>query len=344
MDFYQLLNSQILIFLIVFFPLLIGFIRKRRYFFTLFLSTTATTTFITQLLKKITAQPRPFSENPLILGTKTNIPQDYSFPSLHTSLGTLFAWILTFIYPKFSWLWFAILMIIAISRVKLGFHYPKDIFGGFLISTLIFWFVYLLARSKKTLAWKRDLNIRRKIIHLFYGFILVFLLDYQILTTNLFLWWLILNFFIVFISPFLPKKIKFLILLFERNYHKKHLAVGAFLFTLSAFLSWIIFPKNIALVAILNLAIGDSVNALAGSFLKSRGKKRIEAALASFFATLLISAQYLVIPAALAGSLATFVLEYTEPKWQGKKIDDNLLIPILSGSVIFFVSHLRIPY
>ncbi len=332
------LNSPFLIVFLSIIPLVIGFIKKREYFLALFLPAESVTIFIGQLVKKITAYPRPFLKDPQVLGIHTNIPQDYSFPSLHTAVVTIFAWILTFIFPELSWLWFAILVVVAYSRVALGLHYPQDIFGGFFIATFIFWGIYLMAQSKKALAWKKNPNIRRKIIHLFYGFLLVFLLDYQILSRRLFFYWLIAVLFIVLISPFLPSGIRKIISYFERNKKAKFLVIGPLLFTLSAFTSWMIFPRNIALAAILNLAIGDSVNALTGSFLQNSGqKKRLEAAIASFFAVTLITSQYVPLIPAVTGGLVTLALEFSEPKIKGKKIDDNLLIPLFSGLAILTV-------
>jgi dolichol kinase len=319
------------------FPFLLGLSRKENTFS--FLPTESLIIFLTQTIKRITAKPRPFFHQPQILGVTSNIPTDYSFPSLHAAIATFFAWTLTFIYPKLSWLWFGILAVIAISRVSLGLHYPKDVLGGFFLATLTFWLVYLVSLSKKSLSWAADVNVRRKIIHLSYGLILVFLLDYHLISTIHFFYWLIFSLSLVLVSPWLPTRLRMVIDYFEREKKKRFLATGPFLFTLSSFISWVIFPKEIALISILNLALGDSINALAGSFLAGK-KKRLEAGAAAFFATLLVSSQYITPLLAVSGSLVTFIFEMSEPKFRGKKIDDNLLIPPLSGSVIWLVSLL----
>jgi len=331
----EFLNSPFLLIGLVIFPLVFGFLRKRKMFLRVFLPTTTITVFLGSFLKKLTAIPRPFFENPQVLGVTSNIPADYSFPSLHATAATLLAWMMTAIAPSFAWIGFAIAFLISISRVYLGVHYFRDIVVGFTLATSIYWFIFLIAKDKKTLVWGTDPNLRRKLIHLFYGLILVTLIEYNIL--NIYSLAFIILLFAIFVSipsgrhlPFLKK----IIVYFERDPEPKYLAFGPFLFTLSSFLSLLVFRKNIAIAAILNLAIGDSVNALIGHFLKKDKGKRIEASFAAFLATALVATQYVALPQAIFGGLITLILEYSEPKFRGKKIDDNLLIPIASGVVM----------
>jgi len=336
----QLLNSDLVLFFLILFPLAFGFAKKRKFFLTLLVPSLITTTFLVQVIKKATAISRPFINNPQVLGIATNIPTNYSFPSLHTALATFFAWSLTIIKPTLSWLGFGLLLIIALSRVYFGLHFFQDLIGGFTIATLIFWLFFIIHRQELTTKIRKTINLRRKIVHLFYGFGLVFLIEYQILDTFLFLI-LTLGWGILVLSSalWLPKPLKHLILYFERNGSSLFLAKGPFLFTLSSFVSFLLFPKSIAMAAIINLAIGDSVNALVGFYFKGK-KKRLEASLAALFATALVSLQYISAPQALAGAVTTSILEYTEPKIGNRKIDDNLLIPPLAGATIWLVGKL----
>ncbi len=336
----EILNSNLVIFALILLPLSFSLLKKRKIFFTFLVPSLMATAFMVELLKKITAISRPFIENPQILGVQANIPSNFSFPSLHTALATFFAWSLAFLKPKLSWVGFALLLVIALSRVYFGLHYFQDLIGGFAIATLIFWTLFIIHRRKIITKIGRTVNLRRKIVHLFYGFTLVFLIEYQILDTSLFLI-LTLSWGVLSLSSaiWLPQKLKKLILYFERDKSPPFLGEGSFLFTLSSFLAFLIFPKPIALAAIINLAIGDSVNALVGFYFKEKGKK-IEASLAAFFATALISLQYITPLQAVSGALVTSVFEYSEPKIRNKKINDNLLIPLVSGTAIWLVSKL----
>ncbi len=327
----EILNSNYVLLAIISFPLALTFWIKRKLFLRIIFPSTLFTTFAVQVLKKITAINRPFIENPNVLGVVTNIPSDYSFPSLHTALATILAWTLAAIKPTLSWIGFGILFLIALSRLYFGLHYFEDLIGGFAIATIIFWLLFFLYKKSVFNSLSKNVNLRRKIVHLFYGLILVFLLDFNILTTQRFL--LIILFWsgLVAASIFwLPKPISSIVLYFERDKSPRVLAYGPFVFTVSCFLTYLIFPKPIAIAAIINLAVGDSINALVGYHFKKNGK-RVEASIAAVFATALVSLQYVSPAMAVAGAVATGLIEFTEPKIGKRKIDDNALIPLVSG-------------
>lgn len=332
----EILNSPLLLMIIALFPLAVGFIKWRNAFFRIFVPSLTITVFLSQVIKQITSLPRPFIDNPQILGITSNIPQDSSFPSLHTAISSIFAWLMTILYPKLAPIWFGILAFIAFSRINLGLHYTKDVLAGFTLSTIIFWVFYLIYNRKNSLDPGENLNVRRKLIHLFYGFILISLLEYKILNTLSFFILLVFLIILVVLSPVLPQKFRSIIKQFERDSICKFLGVGPMLFTLSSFVSWVAFPSAIAIVSIINLALGDSINALVGFFLEKKDKpKRIEASLASFLVTFFVASQYISLPSAFSGCFVTSVFEYTEIKFAGKKIDDNIFIPIISGSVMW---------
>ncbi len=337
----QIINSYWLLASLLIIPIIIAFLKKDKVSVLLFTISYYFTSLIGRLLKQIIAVPRPFVNNPRVLDLASNIPTGYSFPSLHAALITIFAWSLATIIPQLSWLGFGIALFIGFSRVYLGVHYYIDIVAGFLLGTGIFWAVYILFNQEKILLKDSDPNVRRKLFHLIYGITLAGLIHYGFINIyHLGLTAVVFGAFVLGSKFFKSKKITYLILYFERQKKPKYLGLGPFLFLVSAFLTALLFKQPIAVAAILNLAIGDSINVLLGHFGQNngwQGKKRLEASFTAAIATVMVALYFVNPYQAVAGSLVTLVLEYTEPEISGMKIDDNLLIPIISGLAMSLV-------
>jgi len=231
-----------------------------------------------------------------------------------------------------------------IPALLLVFNTIQDVAGGFFVATAIFWFFYFLSQTKPASDWSKNVNLRRKIIHLFYGLALAFLINYQILNTTYFAIFTTGLTLTLLFNHWRPiKPLVKLIIYFERKPFPKLLGQGPLIFTWSCFSATIIFPNSIAIVAILNLAVGDSVNAIVGYYLnygKLTKKKKLEASLASALATALVSLQYLPPKLFLPATFVTAFFEFTEPKIGNRKIDDNLFIPFVSGGIILLTQKL----
>ena len=94
-------------------------------------------TGIYKLLKNKINRPRPYKINQSIyLGGK--ILDQFSFPSGHTLHAVIFSLILIFYLPVLTEILFIFTLLIALSRVILGMHYPSDVFIGGMIGFLIF--------------------------------------------------------------------------------------------------------------------------------------------------------------------------------------------------------------
>lgn len=61
----------------------------------------------------------------------------HSFPSSHaTNISAVFT-IFIYFYRKYTAIWVTIILLVGLSRIFVGVHYPLDVLGGFLIGTVI---------------------------------------------------------------------------------------------------------------------------------------------------------------------------------------------------------------
>lgn len=89
-----------------------------------------------KLIKASTERLRPFMvDDQIQLGTA---PLDkYSFPSGHTLHATAFSIVVIYYLPHLFWLVLPFAVLVAMSRIVLGLHYPTDVVAGALIGTAL---------------------------------------------------------------------------------------------------------------------------------------------------------------------------------------------------------------
>ena len=109
---------------------------------------------------------------------------------------------------------------------------------------------------------------------------------------------------------------------------------GATWVMLGVFLTVVLFPRTIAIPAMLFLSVGDSFAAIIG--LKygriSIGNKTLEGTLAGLFMCLIVASLYDLIPIKITiiGAITAMLIEVLPIS-----IDDNIRIPVFSGAIMY---------
>jgi undecaprenyl-diphosphatase len=83
---------------------------------------------VVQLIKRRVLRERPCAR--VTIGTHVVVPDRFSFPSGHSCAVMSVAFIYAVAYPWLAWPLLMLSMMVGISRVRLGVHYPGDVFAG----------------------------------------------------------------------------------------------------------------------------------------------------------------------------------------------------------------------
>ncbi len=141
---------------------------------------------------------------------------------------------------------------------------------------------------------------------------------------------------------------------FEREeYIKKSPGKGSLYFLAGVLLTIKLFPKDIALLSIMILALGDSISTLVGinfgrtkQFINGSGTKLLEGTLAGVIAAFLgCLALILLVPGfsvgilqALAACIGAMIVESIDLQVNKQPVDDNIIVPLTAGVVITLIS------
>ncbi len=298
-------------------------------------------------LKDIFDVPRPFVQ----YGVDVLVPEyTFSLPSQHAI--AVFA-LLPLIAYKNKWaarLWLMYALIIAFARVYLHVHFLSDVilgaFIGYEVSTLFLWFENKYrVFSRFNLLLKENLEVRRQVLHCFFGLFLVFLLRVYILSSELLGVGLLVAFGLVaFLKYFkFPAFLYQGLAFFEREKHLKRFpARGVLCFLLGSWLATVFFSENIAAASILVLAFGDSVTNIIGRYF---GRKKIfynprknwEGTLSGIFFATMGASLFVPLTYAFWASSVAMLVESMDLKIGKFELDDNVLIPVVAGAVLMVV-------
>ncbi|MEZ0232896.1 MAG: phosphatase PAP2 family protein [Methylophilaceae bacterium] len=93
-------------------------------------------TLLYKWLKGKTLRPRPYEVHTDIWLTGRPLDR-FSFPSGHTLHAVAFCSVALAYYPMLAWMLVPFTLMVAMSRVILGLHYPSDVLAGAAIGGLI---------------------------------------------------------------------------------------------------------------------------------------------------------------------------------------------------------------
>ncbi|MBU0614985.1 MAG: SEC59/DGK1/VTE5 family protein [Nanoarchaeota archaeon] len=196
------------------------------------------------------------------------------------------------------------------------------------------------------------LEVRRQIIHLLSGVILAFLVYIQILNKVSVVILYLIGWFICIRCKHerIPMVYSFL-RYFEREEDlEKFPGKGALFYLLGTALVVILFPLDIAVASILILAFGDSISHIVGRFGSIKhpfnSKKFLEGSVAG--AIMAFIAAYIILGdpfEAGIGAVLGMFLEGFNMEHKGKKIDDNVIVPLAAAVGIWLIRLiLRYPF
>ena len=117
--------------------------------------------FLNAVLKISIHNPRPFEVIPEILGKRVHTATGYSFPSGHTQGATTFYLALSLILKK-RWIYITAIVIsllVALSRIYLGVHWPVDVIGGLVAGAIVTIIMYKILSALYERGVSRDLFI-----------------------------------------------------------------------------------------------------------------------------------------------------------------------------------------
>lgn len=184
----------------------------------------------------------------------------------------------------------------------------------------------------------------RQLFHIFFGTVIVALLIFDFIDKK----FILIIILIGLILSYLSKKARIPVIYdllekFERKeYLQKFPGKGMIFYLIGAYIALLIFPKDIAMASIMVLALGDSISHLYGlhygkiknPFSKT---KFLEGAVAGLVAGFIGALVFLPFFEALLASLAAMIVEAIEIKIGTEQVDDNLIVPIVAGTVIWLI-------
>lgn len=190
------------------------------------------------------------------------------------------------------------------------------------------------------------LEVRRQIFHIALGLVLIALIYFDLLESYHLFALLIVG---VVISALTTRQklpvVGWLLQKFDRAKDKGLPGKGPIFYILGALLVVHYFPKDIAMASIIILALGDSFSRLEsihfGTLKHPNAKEKyVVGWLFGLVAAFLGAMLFVPWHHAFFAAFVAMSVEAMELHYKGHKVDDNITIPVIAGSVLFFLQLL----
>lgn len=139
--FFSVKGVSLLVWLVIVFCLIIIEGKRDKRFIIYFGLSLITATLLFTAIKNLIQRPRPLSDlrikNYDLRKSPSDYPRDYSFPSGHATIAFAGTAILAAFNPKRKKYFYLLALMIAFSRVYLGYHYVLDVITGAILGALV---------------------------------------------------------------------------------------------------------------------------------------------------------------------------------------------------------------
>lgn len=145
LDYFFILFSYIGFLILGIFLMGLCFLKKeKRRWITSFMFSIVISVVLSILLKMIISRTRPFGilesiaeDIPSWIQSRSYDSWNLSFPSFHAMIVFSLLPLMIKEFRKFKWLWISFAVLVSLSRVYFGVHYPSDIICGAIIGLIV---------------------------------------------------------------------------------------------------------------------------------------------------------------------------------------------------------------